>query len=349
MIDPATRARRELGAVGIAAAVSVGLLFLWFARDVLLLAFAGVLLAVLFRRLATWLSAHTPLSNAWALALVVAALFGSLVGVFVLRGPSIAAEMRTFQEQIPKAAESMKGRLAEYEWGQRAIDAAPNPRALLPDSPAVLSRATGIVSRTVSALGSFAIIVFLGIVLAATPGVYASGLLALVPAGAVTRGREVITRVYDTLWWWLLGRIVSMTFLGVVTGIGLWLLGVPLVFPLALLAALLSFIPNLGPILSAAPAVLLAFASAPRQALWVALLYSGVQIVESFVLAPIIDRKTIYLPPALTIVAQLVLALFAGIMGVALATPLTAALVVLVTMLYVQDVLGRRDIELPAR
>lgn len=347
--DARPSARRALGGVGVAAAVTVALLFLWFARDVLLLAFAGVLLAIFFRRLATWVSGHTPLSPKWGLVVVVLALFGSLVGAFALRGPAIAAEVRTLREQLPQAAESLKGRLAEYELGRRAIEEAPSARELLPDSPDAISRATGVVSSTVSALGSFAVIVFLGIVLAATPRVYANGLLALVPARGVGRGREVIARLYDTLWWWLVGRVVSMTFIGVVTGVGLWLLGVPLAFPLGLLAALLSFIPNLGPILSAAPAVLLALAEEPRLALWVALLYMGVQVVESFVLDPIIDRKTIYLPPALTVVAQLALAVFSGILGVALATPLTAAAVVLVTMLYVQGVLGRHDVDLPAR
>lgn len=345
----ATPARRALTAVGIAAAVTVGLLFLWVARDVLLLAFAGVLLAIFFRRLATWVSGHTPLSPKWGLVVVVVGLFGSLVAAFALRGPAIADEVRTLREQLPGAAESLERRLAAYDWGRRVIEEAPSARELLPDSPDAISRATGVVSSTVSALGSFAIIVFLGIVLAATPRVYANGLLALLPARAVGRGREVIARLYDTLWWWLVGRVLSMTFIGVVTGVGLWLLGVPLAFPLGLLAALLSFIPNLGPILSAVPAVLLALAQTPRLGLWVVLLYTGVQIVESFVLDPIIDRKTVYLPPALTVVAQLVLAVFAGIVGVALATPLTAALVVLVTMLYVQDVLGRRDIDLPAR
>jgi predicted PurR-regulated permease PerM len=86
-----------------------------------------------------------------------------------------------------------------------------------------------------------------------------------------------------------------------------------------------------------------------RSALWVVLLYIGVQIVESFALAPYIDRKTVYLPPGLTVFAQLLLALVGGLIGVALATPLTAAVVVVVTMLYVQDVLGRRDIKVQTR
>jgi predicted PurR-regulated permease PerM len=346
--EAGTFARRTLVGVGVTAAVVVLLLFVWHVRDVLLLAFAGVLFGIFLRRLATWVSGHTPLGPRWALALVTLALAGAFVGVFWARGPGIAEEVRTLRERLPQAAESLEARLAQYDWGQRAIERAPSPRELLPDNPDAISRVTGVASQTFGALASFAVILFLGLVFAATPGVYRAGLLALLPERRVPRAREVLDRLYDTLWWWLVGRLASMTFIGVVTGVGLWLLGVPLAFVLGLLAALLSFIPNIGPVLSAVPAILLALAQGPRQALWVALLYVGVQLVESFALDPYIDRKTVYLPPALTVLAQLVLAVFTGLLGVALATPLAAAAVVLVTMLYVQDVLGRRDVSLPS-
>ena len=338
-------AHRVLTTVGVAAATVVLLLLLWYARDVLLLAFAGVLLAIFLRRLATWLSGHTPLSPRWTLPLVVLGFVALLVGAFWLQGPAIAEEVRTLREQLPQAARQLEARLARYDWGQRLVEEAPSPQELLPDDPDAIMRVTGVVSGTFSALASFGIILFLGVVFAATPRVYMNGLLALLPARRVARGQEVLDTLADTLWWWLVGRVISMAFIGVVTGVGLALLGVPLAFVLGLLAALLSFIPNLGPLLSALPALLLAFAQGPQLALWVGLLYAGVQTVESFVLDPIIDRRTIYLPPALTVLAQLTLAVFAGIVGVALATPLTAALVVLVTMLYVQDVLGRREVE----
>ena len=326
----------------------VALLLAWHARDVLLLAFAGVLLGIFLRRLATLVSGHTPLGPRWALVLVVLALTGALGGAFALQGPAIATEVRTLREELPRAAGELQARLERYDWGERAVESMPDPIELLPDGPDTVARVTGVVSSTLSALASLAVVLFLGLVLAATPGVYVRGLLALLPAARVARGREVLHRLYDTLWWWLVGRVVAMTFIGVVTGVGLWLLGVPLAFVLGLLAALLSFIPNLGPILSALPAVLLALVQGPRQALWVVLLYVGVQVVESYVLDPVIDRKTVYLPPAVTIVAQLTLALFAGMLGVTLATPLTAAAMVLLTMLYVQDVLGRRDLRLPS-
>lgn len=342
-------ARRALVAVAVTAAVVVVLLFFWYARDVLLVGFAGLLLGVFLRRLAVWLADHSPLSPRWALVLVVLALAGGFVGAFWLRGPAIAAEVRTLREELPRAVDQLRIRLERYELGQRAIEAAPSPTELLPDDPDAISRATGVVSRTFSTVASFAIILFLGVALAATPGVYQKGLLALVPERKLRRARDVLDRLYDTLWWWLVGRVISMTVIGVATGVGLWLLGIPLAFPLALLAAVLSFIPNLGPILSAIPALLLALVQGPQQALWVALLYAGVQMVESYALDPVIDRKTVALPPALTILAQLAMAVFGGLLGVALATPLAAVLVVLVNMLYVQDVLGRRDVRVPVR
>ena len=337
-------ARRALAAAASIGAVVVLLLFLWHARQVLLLGFAGVLLAIFFRRLAALIAAHTPLGPRGALPIVVVGLVGAFAAVGWLRGPVVAEEVRALRETLPAAVEALEARLVRYDWGRQVVDHTPSPAALLPDKDDVFTRATGIVSRTLGTLASFAVVLFLGIVFAATPRVYVHGILALLPAHRVARGREVLEALGDTLWWWLIGRAIAMAFLGVVTWMGLLLLGVPLAFVLALLAALLSFIPNIGPVLSALPAILLGLAQGPRVALWVALLYVGVQIVESYVLAPIIDRKTVYLPPALTVLAQLTLAAFAGLLGVALATPLVAALVVLVTMLYVQDVLGRHDV-----
>lgn len=336
---------RTLVTVGIVAAATVLLLFTWYARDVLLLAFAGLLFGIFLRRLATLVAARTALGPRVALSLVTLALVGSVVGAFWAQGPAIAEQVRELREALPQAVQRLEARLGRYDWGERVVEAMPSAGELLPDDPDAVTRVTGVVSRTFSAVTSAIIILFLGLVLAVTPGVYVRGVVALVPREAEERARQVMSRVYDTLWWWLVGRLISMSVIGIATGVGLALLGVPLAFVLGLLAALLSFIPNLGPILSAAPAILLALVDSPRQALWVAALYAGVQVVESYVLDPVIDRKTIYLPPAVTIFAQLVLALFGGLLGVALATPLTALLMVVITMLYVQDVLGKRDVQ----
>lgn len=335
-------ARRVLVTLGLGAVVLLALLLVWHARDVLLLAFAGVLLALFLRTPASWLSERTPLPDLVSLGVVVIGLIALIAAAFVFRGPAIADEARALREQLPKASEQLQQRLERYEWGQRALEQVPdNVEDAFPDAGSAISKVTGAASRTFAILANFAIILFLGLVLAGGPRPYINGLVTLVPRSRQPRAREVLAEVGLTLRWWLLGRIIAMTVIGVSTWIGLWLLDIPLAFVLALLAALLSFIPNLGPILSAIPAILLGLSESPQTALYVALLYAGIQAVESWIIDPIIDKKTVYLPPALVVVTQLSLALASGLLGVALATPLIAAGVVLVKMLYIEDVLGQ--------
>lgn len=333
-----------LGHASAVIAIVVALIVVWYTRDVLLLAFAGVLLAVSFRTMARWVHARIGIPTGLALAGVVLLLVGGTVTIFWARGPVIASELDALREEVPRAAAAVAARLDSSEWGHRLVEELPTLDEVLPDARSFISRATGVVSRTFSALTTFVIVLFLGIAFAATPRPYVEGVLALVPARKVPRAREVLQRLEATLWWWMVGRVVSMLVVAVSTGVGLWLLGIPLAFTLAFIAGLLTFIPNIGPILAALPAVLLGLAQSPRMALYVILLYAGVQAFESYVIAPVVDRKTVALPPALTVIAQLLLLSVAGILGASLATPLAAVSVVIVTMLYVNDVLGRRDI-----
>jgi predicted PurR-regulated permease PerM len=125
-----------------------------------------------------------------------------------------------------------------------------------------------------------------------------------------------------------------------IIGLGLWLLKVPLPLALAILAGLLEFIPYLGPILSAVPAVLFALTESSTLAFYVVLFYAGVQALEGYLLGPLIEQKTVHLPPALTVLSQVVLGVLVGALGIVLASPLMAAALVAVDMLYVQGVLG---------
>ncbi len=165
------------------------------------------------------------------------------------------------------------------------------------------------------------------------------------PLDKRTRVRQILVAVGDTLSWWLVGKVGSMLFIGVLTWIGLSILGVPLALTLGLIAGLLSFVPNFGPILSALPAILLAFVppGSPMTALYVLLLFVGVQLLESNLVTPMIERRTVEIPPALTIVFQLALAVLVGGLGLVLATPLLAVLIVVIQMVYVEDILGDKQ------
>ncbi len=126
------------------------------------------------------------------------------------------------------------------------------------------------------------------------------------------RVREILYEIGDTLSWWLIGKVASMLFIGILTWVGLSIIGVPLPLTLGLIAGLFSFVPNFGPILSAVPAILLAFIDSPTKALYVLILFVVVQLIESNLVTPIIERRTVELPPVLTIVAQLALSILIG-------------------------------------
>lgn len=133
----------------------------------------------------------------------------------------------------------------------------------------------------------------------------------------------------------MLALLVSVS-----TGIGLWLLGAPFAVPLALLAGLMEFVPYIGPFIATVPAVIIAFAESPQLGLSVLVLYVVLQVLESYVLAPLVQQKAVHLAPALILFLQVLMGVLAGPLGVALATPLAAALLVAVKMLYIEDGLG---------
>ena len=338
---------RALVVAGVLAAVAGVLLLVWFAHRALLLAFAGVLVAVLLSTPATLLHRHARLPYALALVLVLALVGGAIALAVSWRGPAVVTEIDDLRDSLPVALDALRERVARYPWGPRLLEGVPTMADVLGDERALAGRARDFAARTVGLLSTGLIILFTGIFLAFEPSLYVGGVVRLVPPARRARARAVVAELGHALRWWLLAKLVSMLVIGVGTGVGLYVLGVPLVFSLGLIAALLTFVPNIGPILSAVPAVLLALVHGPRLALWVVLLYLGVQVVESYLITPYLERRTVSLPPALTLTVQVLLGAAAGVLGISLAAPLTAVGLVLVRMLYVEDVLKDRALTGP--
>src|SRR5690606_26681495 len=128
------------------------------------------------------------------------------------------------------------------------------------------------------------------------PRRYVRPILLLMPKARRGRAAEVVSVLGHALRRWLAGRVASMVLIGILTGFGLWLLDIPAAFALGFLAGALSFIPNLGPVLSALPGVLLGFMDGPMMAVWVILVYSGVQALEGFMITPFIEQYAVSLP-----------------------------------------------------
>ena len=133
-----------------------------------------------------------------------------------------------------------------------------------------------------------------------------------------------------------------MAFVGILTGIGLWLVGVPYALALGLLAGLLEFVPYLGPILSAIPILLVAIGAEPNVVLWALAVVVGVQQVENNVLQPLVERRAVEIPPALLMVALFAMGQLFGVPGLLVAAPLTAVLIIVVRRVYVERILEAR-------
>jgi predicted PurR-regulated permease PerM len=248
----------------------------------------------------------------------------------VLIAPGLAEQIDQLLESLPPALERIQASVGQYEWLTELLERTPDPIDLIDQPGMVIEQATGIFSTTFGAILRFLIILISGIYFAVDPRLYTRGLLRLVPVPRRPRAREVLHELGDTLWWWLIGRFISMASVGVMIGVGLWLLGVPLAFTLGFLAALLHFIPNIGPWLAAFPAVLLALLHSPQQALYVAILYLVIQQIESYLITPLVQQRAVKLAPVVSIFAQVLLTLTVGGIGLVLASPLAAVVQVLV-------------------
>jgi len=340
-------ARTVAVAVGITILLVALALLAWQVADVLLVVFAGVLLAVFLGGLADLVTRHTRLGHGPALAVVVVLLVAIVAtGAWLLAG-DIAAEARQLRRDMPRALESLRASAEQHAWGQLILGALPSIEEAA-QSDRMLSFAPGAVSRafgtTVGLLVNVVVVAAIGIYVAAEPGLHARGVLHLVPRAHRARAGELLRALRRTLQWWLIGKVIVMIAVGVVTGVALALLGVPLALTLGLIAGLLDFVPYAGPILAFGPAILLALTQSTSLAVWVLAVYALVQILESYLLTPLVQKHAVALPPALTIAAQLVMTVLFGPLGLLLATPLTAVALVTTTMLYVEDALDDRGV-----
>jgi predicted PurR-regulated permease PerM len=350
-------ARRALIAVGIAVGVAALALFLWYAMYVLLLSFAAVLVGVLLRGSAQRVAARLGIAVGWGLGLVLVALVGFFFLVGYFAAPSIVRQVEALADRLPESIRQAEQTLRGYSWGRRIL----GEPAAAPDAPAAQSatqptlvrqvidagaggnavrQATRVLNRVLQSLLTLFVVLVSGIYLAAQPRMYVNGLLMMVPHARRPRYREVLARLGYVLRWWMIGQLVPMAVIGTLTALGLMVIGVELWLILGLLAALFNFIPNFGPLMSGIPAFLLALADSPTKAMWVVVLYVCAQSLEGYVLTPLVQRKAVELPPALLILFQVLAGLLLGALGVVLAAPLLAVVVVAVKMLYVEDVLG---------
>jgi predicted PurR-regulated permease PerM len=312
---------------------------LWFEIRVLLLGFTGLLLAVFLYVISDWFTHRLKLRHYWiALLLTCVLILGVLGSMIWLIEWRVSGQVDKLRASLPAAWARLQVGLDKHSWAGQIVDQA---RIELEDLPnqGLLGRGMGLLARTGKVFAEIFVVLFVGLFLAINPQLYVRGALRLVPLASRARAREVMTASGWLLWWWLVGQLVSMAFIGVVTGLVIWGLGVPLALTLGVIAALLNFIPNFGPILAVVPAGLLAVMQGPAAVLWVVIAYIAIQSVQNHVVTPLVQQQVVRLPPVILILSQLFMYYWAGLLGMALAPPLAALVILVVQKLYVRDAL----------
>jgi predicted PurR-regulated permease PerM len=311
-------------------ALIVGLIIAFaYAIDLVLLAFAGILLAVLFRSTGVWLHHHTNLSMKWSMAIVLAgcaALLGWAVWIFGVR---IVEQADALYSAVDQAMEQFSRQLQHYRIGQRVL----SDLSIM----SLRAFASDIASFGIYGAGGIVLVLFIGAYVSIEPDLYKRAFLTLFSQDHRRRLNNLFDEIGVALRWWLLGQFIAMSVVGIITTAGLLIVGAPMAIALGVLAMLLTFVPYVGPIVSAIPAVLIALTQGTHMAAAVLSVYVIAHGIEGYVVEPQIQHRLVLLPPAMILVMQFLLEVFAGVPGVMFATPLMVVAMVATKRLYFDE------------
>lgn len=315
------------GSVAMAAwvlAIVVTGYLLWQTRFVLLILFAGILLGVLLYSISERLERWTGLPRLVALPLILLVAAGMFGLIAWQAGPTLAQQVEELLSTLASRATQLGGELQD-DGGKVSTETL---LSHLPSPSGIASGATAVAGSVMGAVATGLIVLFIGIYLAASPHHYSRLALTIVPARHREKTKTMLYDAAHILHHWMIGQIISMSVLGFLSYVGLLYLGLPLALLLAVFAGLANFVPYLGPILAAIPMLAVAAGEGWQLVFWVAGLYLILQILESYLLTPLIQSRAIQLLPAIVIANQLLMGAVFGIAGFVLATPLAAVAVI---------------------
>ena len=326
-----------LARVAVLVAVASLAIAAWQISHVVLLLFGGFIFASILDGCAGWIRRVTGAGQKLAVGVSVVALAFVAAAAGWLIGDSIAAQVKALSDSVPQAVDALKQWLQGVPFGPHVIELWDEASA---DS-VPWDRVASAAGLTLGALGDLVLMLLIGVFVAAQPTLYKHGVVRLTARSVRPSLADALDACATALKNWLKGQAISMLFVGIATGAGLALLGVPLAITIGVLAGLLDFVPFFGPIVAGVLAVLFAFTEGPQTALYVAVLMLAIQQVEGNLLMPLVQRWAVHLPPMLGLIAVVIFATWFGIPGIIFATPLMVVVMVLVKKLYVEDFLEK--------
>ncbi|WP_342642164.1 AI-2E family transporter [Rhodoligotrophos ferricapiens] len=313
-------------------------LILWRLTTVIMLFFGAVVVATILRSLADLIERAAPILKTWSLFLTCLLILALTAGFAVLLGAQVSGQLSNLTDQLPRQISYLGDQIGISNLDTKLSD---QLRSFAEGNNVVRSIA-GYTTGVLGVIANLLLVVVAAVYFAARPDFYRRGCLLLFPPNVREEVSEAAGNAGHALQLWLLGQLVSMALVAVLTTAGLYVIGVPSALALGMLAGLLEFVPVVGPILSVIPAVLLALPEGGFTPLWVIVLYIVIQQVESNVILPLVQRRAVDLPPALTLFALLAFGVLFGPLGVLLATPLTVVCFVMIKQLYLRDTLEER-------
>ena len=338
---------RYVSRVLIAAAIGALLFLAWKMRVAFLLAIAALVVAVLVDAAARPVRRWTKLSRVWALAVAAIALGVVIASLAWLVGSQVQAQVAQLLEQLAQAVAAIEQRVGlpfvGGEAGRAAEPAEGTGASLAAD---LLQRLASYGMTILEALSALVLVVVAGFFLAADPETYRRGLVKLFPQHQHQRIDDTLRACGEALRLWLLAELIAMSMVGVLVGLGTWLIGLEAPLALGLFAGLAEFVPILGPVIGAVPALVLAVNDGTMSFAWSLLLFVAVQQLESNVITPIVQRRVVTVPPVLLLFAVVAFGLLFGILGVIVAAPLALLLYAAIQKLYIRETL-REPTEVP--
>ncbi|HHW81769.1 MAG TPA: AI-2E family transporter [Bacteroidales bacterium] len=301
-----------------------------------LLVLAASLIALFFSAVSGRIKMWTGLKNGVSLALTIA-LMVVVVGLFFwLVGAEAQNQYKEMQEAVPVIIDNAQSYLNKSDVGQKVsqyISDIENQKKVLPFLQNFFKSSFGV-------FGDLYIVIFLALFISISPFDYINGAVNLVPRRGKVKAKHLFTEIGFNLKKWIKGAIISGLSVFIMSAVGLLILGVDMWLILAISAGLLNVIPNFGPIIAMIPAVLVALLTSPTQALMVAGLYLTVQIIESNLITPNVQKKLLNTPPALLILFQVLMGTLTGGWGIVLAVPMLVIVITMVKYLYLDDNMG---------
>ncbi len=317
----------------IALAIALLPILVWYLFDVLLIGIGALLLAELLGLGAAPLIRRLRLPPRLALAISGLVIFAGFAGAAYMFGSRMIGQIQDVAQRAASGQGNIVQSIQQSEIGKAVL-------AHMRDRIDVAGLIPHAFTLSAALLGGIVVAVVAGIFFAAQPQVYVSGLIQLFPPSLHARADDTIGRIGGALRLWLLGQLIQMVLIGVLSTVAVLLIGLPSPWALGLIAGIAEFVPVVGPIIAAIPAILVAATQNPHAVLWTILAYTLIHQLEGHIVVPFIQRFLFVIPPAVTLLGIVAIGSLFGVMAIPLASPLAVVAFVMIKKLYVRDTLG---------